>query len=133
MVTTYINKVSFTDVSQLATSYIKSPSEIFLPFEAQWTELCMTGLARLTVTESIENHQRMQSAELEAIVLEPLIVGDRKLAFLCTDIKGNRILLGGPDAPYPLVLCTESHGSSPTEVRTTLKVTYRNASLFHAV
>ena len=133
MVTTYITKVSFIDVSQLATSYIKSPSEIVLPFEAQWTELCMTGIARLTVTENIDNHQRMQSAELEARVLEPLVVGDRKLAFLCTDLRGNRILLGGPDAPYPLALNTESHGSSPSEVRTTLKVTYRNARLFHAI
>lgn len=99
----YIRSIAFAEVSAI-TDFVRVLGDMaVVSIKSEPTDLPLVGLAKCTVSSSVENKSRLWSTVLSARLSELFIADDRHLIFLLTATDGQKYIIGTNSKPQPLV------------------------------
>lgn len=85
--------------------------------------------ASMTITDKIENGQRIFQTKLVFKTCKSDLQGARGLAFLAETIDGDKYLIGNNDRPYPVITASENHPNNYADSQLTEYVVTWNSTL----
>lgn len=100
--------------SLLAALPLPDGRSVALSSDLSFEELPIVHLAQLSVKTELDGALRLHTSRLEAQLCRPLALPETPVLYRLTDVEGRRLLLGLPDAPYPLTLVEDEISSSPS-------------------
>lgn len=113
---TYINRIAYTAAANLAGVAVWDDGRLAaVPSAVPFAELPIVGLASLSVSSTVEEGERQWESTLECVLRCAAPPLDHGVAYLLTDVRGRRYVLGHGGQPYPATLPSEGAGGKPSE------------------
>lgn len=104
-----------------------SQTEVKMSKDVPWSFICIKIPAKLTITDKVEDGQRIYTAQLVFNAVDNFRKFDR-LVFRATTAAGKEILIGDKCRPYPVTNISVIHPDNITDNQLDeVTVTYKSA------
>lgn len=99
--------LSYIESRRLKHITIVPGSGVMLNYWLDFHKLPLVGQARCEVSSKVVDKSKLFTATLTAHLSEHFGISHSHLSFLATCVNGDRFLIGGNEAPYPVINTTD--------------------------
>lgn len=99
----FINKVEMIECDKLDDSMFIPDKGVILSADLVFSKLDTIGLSSLEISDTIESKTTIHNHVLTSYLPSRFVIGNKKFAFLVTDHRGHKIIIGNHSRPYPVI------------------------------
>lgn len=108
-----ISSVERVEASALANAQLLPGWRIFVGSLIYWEPICIFGYAQLTISDKMDNQQRIFSAQLQFLTDSLLVTNGRQYAYRLTTVNGKQYIMGLNQPPFTVLTNSVSMPKDP--------------------